>query len=91
VWYETMAESEITCKQLVELVTSYLEDSLPPVQRSRFEEHLATCSGCQEYLDQMRQTIQLLGALPQESIAPPARQQLLAAFRAWYSGRTRDA
>jgi anti-sigma factor RsiW len=77
----------MTCKQLVELVTDYLEDRLPPDERERFEQHLAICPGCQAYLDQMRQTLRALGRLPEESLSPEAREELLETFRGWKAGR----
>jgi anti-sigma factor RsiW len=52
----------LTCQELVELVTEYLDDALPPHERERFEEHLLTCPGCQTHLTQMQQTIRILGA-----------------------------
>ena len=48
---------EMPCRELVELVTEYLEDALPAQDRARFEAHLADCEDCNTYLDQMRQTI----------------------------------
>ena len=53
---------EMPCQELVELVTAYLEGYLAPAERTRFEEHLATCSGCRTYLQQMRMTLRALGA-----------------------------
>jgi anti-sigma factor RsiW len=81
------AMPELTCRELVELVTDYLEDRLSPEARTRFESHLAICDGCQAYLDQMRQTIQTLGRLPEESLSPQARETMLEAFRAWRTAR----
>ncbi len=75
----------LTCQQLVELVTDYLEDALPPQHRQRFEEHLAACEGCAVYLDQMRMTIDLVGRLSPESISSEAEAELLGAFRGWKS------
>jgi anti-sigma factor RsiW len=75
--------SEMPCRELVELVTDYLEDRLPPHDRARFEDHLAECEHCREYLEQMRRTIGALGELPEESLSPEARDALLAAFRDW--------
>jgi anti-sigma factor RsiW len=75
--------TDLTCQELVELVTDYLEGSLPAAQRARFEEHLAKCAGCRNYLAQMRQTIKLAGMLTEESIAPQARADLLGVFRNW--------
>jgi anti-sigma factor RsiW len=77
---------EMPCRELVELVTDYLEDRLSPADQARFEAHLAECEYCQTYLDQMRQTIRTLGRLPEESLSPEARDALLAAFRGWPRG-----
>ena len=77
---------ELTCMELTELVTAYLEGALPPAERARFEEHLAVCPGCSAYLDQMRKTIRLAGMLKEDDIAPEARDQLLQAFRSWKQG-----
>jgi anti-sigma factor RsiW len=74
---------ELTCQELVELVTEYLEETLPPAERVRFEAHLAGCRGCRTYLEQMRQTIAALGTLPEEAIAADAEATLLATFRDW--------
>jgi predicted anti-sigma-YlaC factor YlaD len=76
----------MTCKELVELVTDYLEGKLSPVERSRFEEHLAVCAACETYLEQMGQVIRTLGQLKEESIPPKAKQELLQAFRSWKRG-----
>ena len=72
---------DLTCKELVELVTDYLEGTLPPANRARFEQHLASCDGCQVYMEQMRQTIRTLCHLPQESISSRAMEELLRHFR----------
>ena len=77
---------DITCRELVELVTDYLEGSLDRRTRSRFERHIGGCPHCTAYLDQMRETIRLTGMLTEEQIEPRAREELLAAFRTWRSG-----
>ena len=77
----------LTCQELVELVTDYLEGALPAAERARFEAHLATCDGCDAYLEQMRQTIQLAHRLSEDSLAPPVREGLLRTFRDWKAGR----
>lgn len=74
---------EMPCRELVELVTDYLEDRLSARDRARFEAHLAECEYCETYLEQMRQTIRALGRLPEESLSPEARDALLTAFRDW--------
>lgn len=75
--------SELTCRQLVELVTDYLEDRLPPAERTRFELHVCTCTGCRVYLAQMRAVIRASGRLAEEDLSPAARDEMLAAFREW--------
>ena len=75
--------SELTCRQLVELVTDYLEDRLQPEERTRFELHVCTCTGCRAYLAQMRAVIRASGRLAEEDLSPAARDELLAAFREW--------
>ena len=74
---------EMPCRELVEVVTDYLENRLSPADRIRFEAHLAQCEACRLYLEQFRQTIRALGRLPEESLSPEARTALLAAFRGW--------
>jgi anti-sigma factor RsiW len=76
----------MSCKELVELVTDYLEDALPPEERLRFEQHLTICDGCVNYVDQIRQTVVTVGTLRGESMPPEARDALLSAFRDWKSG-----
>lgn len=75
--------NEITCSELVEIITDYLEGTMPPAERRRFETHLETCPYCVNYLEQMRETVAALGGLSEESIAPGAREALLDAFRGW--------
>jgi anti-sigma factor RsiW len=77
---------ELPCRELVELVTDYLEDRLAPVDRQRFEEHLAACEACRAYLEQFRQTVRAIGRLPEEALSPEAQRTLLEAFRGWARG-----
>ncbi len=76
-------EAELTCKELVEIVSDYLEGALPEDDRERFESHLADCEGCRGYLDQMRVTIRVVGTLGEDDLDPGARDQLLQLFREW--------
>jgi anti-sigma factor RsiW len=73
----------VTCRELVELVTDYLEGALPRGDRKRFERHIAACDGCTAYIEQIRLTIAATGELKEEEIEPAAREALLAAFRGW--------
>lgn len=78
-----MENRELTCKELVELVTDYLDGAMSADEQRRFDDHLASCPFCGIYLDQMRQTIRTLGRLPEESVSPAALNALLAHFRRW--------
>jgi anti-sigma factor RsiW len=78
-----MRRAPISCRELVELVTDYLEGALPRSQRRRFERHLAGCDGCTAYLEQMRLTIEAVGHVSEGSISPSAREELTRAFRDW--------
>jgi anti-sigma factor RsiW len=78
-----MSERRLTCHEVVEIITDYLEDALSPADRRRVEEHLAGCGGCTAYLEQIRETIRLTGMLTEEQIPEEQRQDLLAAFRTW--------
>jgi predicted anti-sigma-YlaC factor YlaD len=76
-------DEEMTCKELVELVTDYLEDSLPIDVRMKLENHLSGCDGCTNYVEQMRQTIRLTGQVREENLTPQQREELLRLFRDW--------
>jgi anti-sigma factor RsiW len=76
----------MTCQEVVELVTAYLEGAMTPADRARFEEHLDLCDGCARYLAQMRRTIELVGRVPEESLSTGARQRLIDAFADWAAG-----
>lgn len=82
----TLSVPDLSCRELVELVTEYLEQKLPPDDRTRFELHLGDCDSCRSYLRQMRQVLETAGELTEESIAPEARGSLLEAFRDWKRG-----
>ena len=74
---------EIVCRELVELVTPYLEDVLPSDERALVDQHLASCDGCTAYVQQMRLTIKAIGHVSEEAITSKTREDVLAIFRAW--------
>ena len=74
---------QLSCQELVELVTDYLEGALSAEDTARFEDHIGRCSACTTYLEQIRQTIALAGRLTPESLSPEAERELLEAFRGW--------
>jgi hypothetical protein len=78
-----MSSDDLTCAELVELVTEYLEGALDARERERFELHVVYCPGCAFHLDQMRETIRLSGSLTEEQLPDASRVALLRAFRDW--------
>jgi anti-sigma factor RsiW len=82
------AQREMACQELVEVITDYLEGTLPEVDRARFDAHLATCPACQEYLEQMRALVRLTGKLTPKALGPETVDWLLGAFRRWRDSQT---
>jgi anti-sigma factor RsiW len=76
-------KNELACRQMVELVTDYLEGKLPRAQRRRFEAHLADCESCSEYLEQMRASIRLTGQIDAEDLTPAMGADLVEVYRRW--------
>ena len=87
IWQRIRGRGEpgLTCAQVVELVTSYLEGGLSDADRARFDAHLSECDGCTNYLDQMRVTIAVVGRVREEDLSDEAKAGLLTAFRGWAS------
>ncbi len=73
------------CREVVELMTDYLEGALSAADAARFEDHIAGCDGCRAYLEQMRATRRLTGRLADEPVPDALREELVAAFRTWRS------
>ena len=80
-----MSTTELTCQELVELVTDYLEGVLRPEEQARFARNLSICPGCTTYVEQFRETIALTGALREQDVPPVARSAMLAQFANWKS------
>jgi anti-sigma factor RsiW len=73
----------MTCRQVVQLLTDYLDDALPAADRARVEEHLAGCDGCTAFLAQLRTTRRVVAGLAAVEVPPAGRADLLRAFRDW--------
>jgi len=74
---------KFTCRDVAEIMTDYIEGSMSFRDRFRFHLHLGMCTGCRNYLRQMKQTIATLGKLPAEPVPPHVRDELLKRFRNW--------
>jgi anti-sigma factor RsiW len=75
------------CNELVELVTDYLEGKLPPADVERFEAHLEECEACATYIEQIRQSVTVVGTLSEETLPQGAADALLGEFRDWKRAR----
>ena len=73
----------MTCQEMVELVTSYMEGALPAEEQERFRMHIEMCRGCDHYLGQIEDTIRATGQLREETVPREALDRLLDAFREW--------
>ncbi|HXC80204.1 MAG TPA: zf-HC2 domain-containing protein [Candidatus Acidoferrum sp.] len=73
----------MTCRQVVELMTDYLDGALASDDRARFEAHIAGCDGCQAYLAQMRATRKVVGTLAEAPVPKTVEDELVKAFRDW--------
>jgi predicted anti-sigma-YlaC factor YlaD len=79
-------ERSLTCQELTEVLTDYLEGVMAPEDVARFDAHLELCDGCVTYVEQMRTTIRTVRALRPADVEASGPDDLLAAFRAWKAG-----
>ncbi|HSE80274.1 MAG TPA: zf-HC2 domain-containing protein [Gaiellaceae bacterium] len=79
---------ELTCKELVEVVTAYLDGAMGDADRSRFERHLGECSGCTAVVSQFRTTIEITGRLTEEQVSEKQREAMRGVFRRWRGATT---
>lgn len=71
----------LRCQDVSELATDYMEHALPLRQRLAMRLHLAMCSMCRAYMDQLRKTSRLLGLGRLPPPSPEHEAALLAAAR----------
>jgi len=77
----------MSCRELLDLITDYLEGALSAPDRVRFEDHLRECSGCARYLDQLRLVMKATGRIEEEQVPAETMDRLLGTFAAWRSAR----
>jgi anti-sigma factor RsiW len=87
----TADEMEMACEELVGVLSDYLDGSLPPDDRRRLEAHLEECPYCVNYVVQMKETIDAIGGVSLESLAPERQEEVLEAFCGWRDRSGRDA
>jgi anti-sigma factor RsiW len=82
-----MSEPFYSCREIVELVTAYLEGGLSAGDRLAFERHVAICPPCRGYLSQMRKVAGMAGGLREEDVPEHVRRDLAAVFAEWQKER----
>ena len=73
----------MTCKEFIEFVWRYLDEQLPREQRAVFDEHLAVCPGCVNYLANYAETVRLVGRAfedPDGALPDDVPEDLVAAI-----------
>ena len=83
-----MTEPDVTCREVVELLSDYLDDAMPAPDRERLEAHLAQCDGCSAALEQLRETIRVTGTVSEGEVPSSQLDAIRTAFRAWRSETT---
>jgi anti-sigma factor RsiW len=78
--------AELSCRELVELVTAYREGVLPSDELARFEAHMAICPPCVHYVEQLDLTVRAVGGLNEQIEQEQSTRELLKLFRAWKAG-----
>ena len=75
VWKKPMS-----CRQLAALTTEYLEGCLSASEKRRFEEHLAHCTDCPEYVNQIRVVVRVASGMTEDPALALSERQALAMF-----------
>lgn len=78
-----MSPTMLSCREVTELLTDFVEGRMSWWDRLRFQLHLGMCRHCREYLRQMKITQRLLGSLPPQPPPPEVEAELLRRFRDW--------
>jgi predicted anti-sigma-YlaC factor YlaD len=78
-----VSDGEMTCREMVELMSDYLDGALDAPVLARFEEHLTGCGGCTNALEQLRTSLRVAGSLREEPIVDERRELLRSVFRDW--------
>jgi anti-sigma factor RsiW len=74
---------DLTCRELVEVVTDFAEGAMGDADRARFERHLGECAGCTAVMSQFRTTIEVTGRLTEDQISEAQRDAMREVFRRW--------
>ncbi len=73
----------LSCEQLIEFLSDYVEGRLPLTQRAAFELHLALCRDCRSYLHNFKATIEATRAAfadPTSAVPESVPEELVQAI-----------
>ncbi len=73
-------DARLSCEDLMQRTSEYLDEALPPGEREAFDRHLATCAPCTHQLREILQTIQRLRSLPREPMPSEMKERLRQAL-----------
>jgi anti-sigma factor RsiW len=79
----TKSGDHLSCQDVVEVVTDYLDKALPPEEAALFEQHINSCEGCVFYVQQIKKTAEVLEEVREEHISPEAKHRLMRTFLDW--------
>jgi anti-sigma factor RsiW len=73
----------LTCRELVELITDYVEGALDAARHASVVRHLSECDECLRHAAQPQQTGGVLASMPADKVSAADRAALVATYRAW--------
>ena len=79
-----MAHNPENCKEVLALLSEYLDLELPPETCQEIEQHLAGCSPCVEFVESLRKTVALCRGYQPTAMPTPLSAEARAELeRAW--------
>jgi anti-sigma factor RsiW len=72
----------LTCQEVLDFLSDYVEGRLPAAEHARLEEHLAVCPQCVDYLKSFEATLAACRSLRKSDLAqlPPMPEELVQAI-----------
>jgi anti-sigma factor RsiW len=87
----TVEPREVVCREVLDLVTAYLEDALTVDARARLDHHLERCPVCRTYLEQIKATSRIVGQITPDDMSPAMLDALIGLFRDWQANEKRPS
>jgi anti-sigma factor RsiW len=70
-----------SCRQMTDLVLGYLTGKLSPSVKSEFEQHLAVCPDCVNFLKTYKKTVAVTKSVQQSDLPARVRDNILTFLR----------